>query len=227
MQRLRKIFVTGNRFCAFTMFPITVTLVILGKSVIEVWVGKKYVETSYPVLVIMILCCTLLWGQAASGRLLLGIGKHRTWAVVTLIEGISNVVLSVILVRPYGIVGDALGTAIPMTCSMIFFMPQHVCRQLNIPLKTYLREGYVLPLLLSLPLAGTLLLMRYWFVPHHYLQLGVHLLAGGTVYGLGLGWAFLTHRATRVKGLSTQPRKHAPEIGLVPAPQMESFQQDV
>ncbi|HVO63595.1 MAG TPA: flippase [Terriglobales bacterium] len=227
MDRLRKIFVTGNRFCAFTIFPITVTLIILGKSIIEVWVGKKYVATSYPVLVIMILCCTLLWAQAASGRLLLGIGRHRTWALVTLIEGISNVVLSIILVRPYGIIGDAMGTAIPMTCSMLLFMPRHVCRQLNIPLKTYLREGYVLPLLLCLPLAGTLLLMRYWFVPHHYLQLGLHLLAGGAVYGLALGWAFLTNRATRVKSLSPQPRKHAADLGLLATPQMESFQQDV
>jgi hypothetical protein len=31
--------------------------------------------------------------------------------------------LSVILVRPYGILGDAIGTAIPLTCSMIFSCP--------------------------------------------------------------------------------------------------------
>ena len=48
--RLRKLFVAGNRFCAFTIFPITASLLILlvGKSVIEVWVGKKYIATSYP-----------------------------------------------------------------------------------------------------------------------------------------------------------------------------------
>ena len=55
MDRLRKVFLAGNRFCAFTSFPITATLLILGKSVIEVWVGKKYVATSYAVLVVMII----------------------------------------------------------------------------------------------------------------------------------------------------------------------------
>ena len=49
MDRLRKVFLAGNRFCAFTSFPITLTLLMLGKSVIEVWVGKKYVAISYPI----------------------------------------------------------------------------------------------------------------------------------------------------------------------------------
>jgi hypothetical protein len=88
-------------------FPITVTLLILGKSVIEVWVGKKYVATSYSVMVVLIIPATLMWAQAASGRVLFGISKHRTWAFVTLGEGIANLILSVILVRPYGIMGDA------------------------------------------------------------------------------------------------------------------------
>jgi len=38
---------------------------------------------------------------------------------VTLAEGICNLILSIILVRPYGIIGDAYGTAIPLACSMI------------------------------------------------------------------------------------------------------------
>src|SRR5205823_1615437 len=83
MDRLRKIFVAGNRFCAFTIFPICIVLVILGKSVIEAWVGVKYVATSYPVLLILLLSTTLMLAQAASGRVLMGMGKHQTWAVVT------------------------------------------------------------------------------------------------------------------------------------------------
>jgi O-antigen/teichoic acid export membrane protein len=226
MDRLRKIFVAGNRFCALTIFPICITLIILGKSLIEVWVGKRYVATSYPVLVVMILPCTVLWAQGASARLLIGIGKHRTWAIVTIIEGIANVVLSFIFVRPWGIVGDAWGTAIPMFCSMIFFMPRHVCRQLNIRLSAYLREAYLLPLLLCLPLSVTLLLLRYWFVAHHYTQLALQLLIGGAVYGAGLAWAFMTNRATRLSTLTPKPPKDKAGPAMVPAP-LESVPEDV
>ena len=209
MEHLRKVFVTGNRLCAFTIFPVSAVLLILGKSLIEVWVGRKYIATSYAVLVILVIPSTLMWAQAASGRVLFGISKHRTWAFVTLAEGISNLILSVTLVRPYGIIGDALGTAIPLACSMVFFMPGHLCRQLGIRLSTYLREAFVLPLIVSAPLVLTLLLMRRWFVAHNYWQLGIQLLVGAIVYGSGLAWAYLTNRALRVGELAA-PQKMQP-----------------
>jgi len=201
MDRLRKIFVAGNRFCAFIIFPICAILIVLGKSVIEAWVGKAYVATSYPVLLILLLSTTLMLAQAASGRVLLGMGKHRTWAIVTLIEGVVNIVLSIALVRPYGIVGDALGTAVPLALTMIFFLPGHLCRQLQIHLTTYLREAYLLPLVICVPLTIVLLLMKQWFVPHNYLGLLAHLAVAGGVYALAMLWAFKSNRAMRVGDL--------------------------
>src|SRR3984885_5244514 len=226
MNRLRKVFLAGNRVCAFTAFPITVTLLILGKSVIEVRGGKRYVATSYSVLVILIIPATLMWAQAASGRVLFGISKHRTWAFVTLGEGIANLVLSIVLVRFYGIVGDAWGTAIPLTCSMLFFMPQHLCKKLDIRLRTFIRESYSLPFLLSLPLAAVLLLMQRWFVPHNYRQLAVQLVIGAAVYGLGLLWVVMSNRALRIEDSSLRGHSIQAQT-LVVSPPEEIYQQDV
>jgi O-antigen/teichoic acid export membrane protein len=226
LGRLRKIFLVGNRVCAFTIFPICVTLLILGKSVIEVWVGKKYVAASYPVLVIMILSCTLWWAQGASGRILLGMSKHGTWAIVTISEGVANLILSIILVRPYGIIGDALGTAIPLTCSMLFFMPHHLCKKLDVRLRTFLRESYTLPFLLCLPLVAVLLLMQRWFVPHNYRQLGLQLLIAAIVYGLGLLWAVLTNNALRIRELPLNGSS-LPARNNVGSPPAEIYPQDV
>src|SRR5260370_35200411 len=53
MNRLRKIFIAGNRFCAFITFPICAILIVLGKSVIEAWVGRSYVTQRYPWLLLM------------------------------------------------------------------------------------------------------------------------------------------------------------------------------
>ncbi len=226
LDRLRKVFVAGNRFCALISFPITAALLILGKSVIEVWVGKKYVAASYPILVILIIPSTLMWAQAASGRVLFGISKHRTWAFVTLSEGICNLILSIILVRPYGIAGDAFGTAIPLACSMILFMPGHLCRQLGIRLRTYLWEAYVLPLLITAPLVPVLLLMRRWFIPHNYRQLAVQLLIAGLVYGLGLLWVVVTKRAFQVGELAPKETPIPVEDGMGSAV-VEAYQRDV
>jgi len=198
LDGLRKIFVVGNRACAFIIFPITAILTILGRSVIEAWVGPKYVATSYPVLLVLLYPTTLMLAQSASGRTLWGMARHRTWAGVVLAEGVSNLILSVILVRPYGILGDAIGTAIPLTCSMIFFLPRHLCRLLGIKLITYLNRAFVLPLALTVPMAVVLLLMQRWFIPHRLGQLLVQVLIAGFVYSVGLAWAFLTKRAWEV-----------------------------
>jgi O-antigen/teichoic acid export membrane protein len=215
MTRLRKIFLLGNRVCGFTIFPICVILLILGKSVIEAWVGQKYVATSYPVLVIMILCSTLWWAQGASGRILFGMSKHGTWAIVTLIEGVSNLTLSILLVRPYGIIGESLGTAIPLACSTLLFMPQHLCKTLDVRLRTFVRESYTLPFLLCVPLAAVLLLMRRWFIPHNYRGLGLQLLIAAMVYGLGLLWLVLTNHALRVGDSALHGRSGRVESGIM------------
>jgi O-antigen/teichoic acid export membrane protein len=152
--------------------------------------------------------------------------KHGTWAIVTLIEGVSNLILSIILVRPYGIIGESLGTAIPLTCSVLFFMPRHLCKKLDIRIRTYVRESYSLPLLLCLPLAAVLLLMQRWFVPHNYRGLGLQLVIAATVYGTGLLWVVSTHRALRVEEASLRGAA-PPSSPLAAPPPEEIFQQDV
>lgn len=202
-ERLRKICIAGNRFCSLITFPICSILVILGKSIIEAWVGRRYVAQSYPVLILMAIPSMLMMAQSASGRVLFGTSRHRTWSIVMLGEGVLNIAISILLVRPYGIVGDALGTAIPLTATMIFFQPGHVCRKLQIPLRTYLVEAYALPITLCIPVILTLLLMKMWFVPHTYAQLAVHLLVVTAVYGGLLFWAFATKRALHFEPMQT------------------------
>lgn len=220
-DRLRKIFVAGNRACAFIIFPICAVLVLLGRSVIEVWVGARYVPLSYPVLLILLLSTSTMLAQAASPRVLFGMSKHRTWAIATLVEGLANLGLSIALVRPYGIIGDAIGTAAPLVVTTTCFLPWHLCRQLQIRMPTYLREAYSLPLIVCLPLVIVLLLMKQWFVPHNYLQLLVHLGIAGLVYGLAISWAFASNRAMKVGAL------HSPKQPEPAVPVIETFSQEI
>jgi O-antigen/teichoic acid export membrane protein len=202
MDRLRKIYVAGNRACALTIFPMAAALLILGKSAIEVWMGSKYVAASYPVMAIMIVPITLFFMQGASPRILMGMGRHRNFAIVVLMEGVANLLLSIVLVRPYGIVGDAMGTAIPMLLTTLWFMPRHMRKQLGVPVRTFIREAYILPLLLVTPLVATLLILQRWRYAHNLRQFVVHGLVGGAVYGAGLLWAYRTHRVFHVGDLT-------------------------
>src|SRR5207244_12521742 len=98
------------------------------------------------------------------------------------VECVSNLILSIFLVRPYGIIGDAVGSAIPLSFTMLFFLPVHLCRQLGIRLRTFIREAYTLPLLACIPMIGVLLLMQRWFVTHNYQQLLMQMARAGVSY---------------------------------------------
>jgi O-antigen/teichoic acid export membrane protein len=189
--QLRRIFVAGNRACAFVAFPLTVTLIVMGRSIIEAWVGPRYVS-SYTVLLILLIPSTLYLAQSTSTRILFGMSLHRSLAYVVLLEGIANLILSIALVRPLGIVGDAIGTGIPLLCTAVFFLPRHLCRHLQIPIRTFLVESYTYPILLSIPMAIVMTFMQRSFYAHHYLQLVINLSAGFAAYGLGILWFFLT-----------------------------------
>ena len=221
LSGLRKIFVAGNRACALVIFPMAVILIILGKSVIEAWVGPRYVATSYPVLLVLVVPSTLMWAQAASGRVLFGMAKHKPLAIVTLLEGSANLFLSILLVRRFGILGDAAGTAIPLACTTLFFLPRHLCRVLKLRMGIYLREAFLLPVMLCAPLAAALLLMRHWFVAPNYFQLAIQLLVGSAVYGVGLLWAIWTRRAWQVEGIHNQDEANQVAVGLI-----ETYQQE-
>lgn len=212
LGRLRKIFIAGNRACAFTAFPMTAAFVVLGRSVIEVWVGKKYVPLGYPVLLTLIVPYTLMLMQSASSRVLFGMSKHGKFAVVTLIEGTANVILSILLVRPFGILGDAFGTAIPLAATYLVFMPWHLCRRLDIRLLSFVRQAYLLPLLLTTPLTAVLLLLRSWFVAHTLPQLALQLFFGGAIYGLGLWWAYAAGHALHVADAGI--KVHTPSVAV-------------
>jgi len=220
---LRRIFVAGNRACALISFPIAATLIILGKSVIEAWVGRRYVATSYPVLLMLVIPSTLLYAQSASSRVLFGMAKHKTLAIVTLLEGSANLFLSVLLVRPFGILGDAAGTAIPLACTALFFLPRHLCHVLKLTIGAYLREAFLLPLCLCGPLVAVLLLMRHWFVAHNFFQLALQLAAGSVIYGVGLLWAIWTRKVWHVEGIHDQDTANQVAAGLIETYQQEDF----
>jgi O-antigen/teichoic acid export membrane protein len=154
------------------------------------------------VLLTLIIPYTLMMVQAASSRVLFGMSKHGALAIVTVVEGVANLVLSILLVRPFGILGDAIGTAIPLTCTFLLFMPYHLCFRLGMRISTFVVQAYLFPVILCAPMAATLFFMRRWFVAHTYPQLIAQLLAGGLVYTIGLAWAHMTDRALRVVDLS-------------------------
>jgi O-antigen/teichoic acid export membrane protein len=186
-ESVRRVFLASNRACALVIFPLCAALILLGKPLIEAWMGAKYL-VSYPILVLLIVPRTLLLAQSGSIRILLGLGRQRTFALATMLDGIANLLLSIVLVRRWGIIGVAWGTAVPLACTSVLFLPGHVCRMLRVPVREFLRQAYLVPLALTVLMTFTLWTLRSYLAMPGY---GGLLLQGGVaalVYFAGLAW---------------------------------------
>lgn len=88
--------------CAITL--------IFGAKFIYLWMGPDFTDT-VNVLYILIIPVSIYLPQIVSNSILLGIGKHRALFNILAIEAFANLSISLILVKPLGIYGVAIGTA--------------------------------------------------------------------------------------------------------------------
>jgi len=182
LRQLGHALIKANRYSSFIAFPLTAFVVVAGQSLIAVWVGARYVS-SYPVLLALLLPTSLYLAQAGSPKLLYGMARHSVLARMFLLEGLANLALSIALVQWYGILGVALGTAIPMALVSLFVLPVYVCRLLKLRLWTYLWDVHGYPLLLSLPLALFVWHVDGWLQPADYRTMVAELALGALFYG--------------------------------------------
>jgi O-antigen/teichoic acid export membrane protein len=138
-ERLRRTFLGVSRV-AFTLAIFTGSLALFyGRDFINRWMGPAYAD-SYLVLVILGLPMMLELAQNPAIQLLYGISRQHYYAWLNLAEAAVNLVLSLILVRRWGIYGVAWGTAIEILLFKGLVLPLIVCRQVGIPPMRYYRE---------------------------------------------------------------------------------------
>ena len=95
----------------------------------------------------------------------------KNYAIINIFEGISNVILSVILVKYYGIYGVALGTAIEMVFFKSIIQPLVICKSINLSYFTYFIETIIYTGLKCLLIIGAIYIAINQYITPNYLNL--------------------------------------------------------
>jgi O-antigen/teichoic acid export membrane protein len=161
---IRRTFLDGTRWVQWLILPVQAGLLVLGRPFLAVWMGPRYAELCYPTLVILAVPLGLAMAQSICGRVLYGVGRLRWFSRVVLLEALANLVISVLLARPFGIEGVALGTALPNVVANLA-VAAYVCRVLEIRVWSYFRLAFLKPLLLAVALAAFWLAVVRWTGP--------------------------------------------------------------
>jgi O-antigen/teichoic acid export membrane protein len=127
---------------SLTMLP-GLFLIVLGPRFLARWIDASFEQPAGPVLqILMVSSLVFLPIRGVALPILMGLGKPKVPTIAFLIAGILNLAMSVILARPLGLTGVALGTAVP---NVLFALVVLVlaCRELGISVRHYTQ--YVVP----------------------------------------------------------------------------------
>lgn len=173
----------SNLFC--------VGIFILGSYFIEIWLSEIYAAISTPILLILITIQIVKGPQSLSYSLLQGLGKHKVYSYWQTVFSVSNLVLSIILVKAYGLLGVAAATAITQITFHGVVVPILTFKFLKIDAIDFLSKTYVAALFPSALLALVLYLSVSWKEPDGYLLLFAQAGLAALVYAVAYFYCVL------------------------------------
>ena len=151
-ERLQSLLTKGVGLAFVLMMGFFIGAGFFGKALIGVWVGPGYVQ-SHQLLLVLLGARIVSTPLEVIRSMLFGMGRVRVPALLYVAEAIGNLGLTLILIRPFGLMGVALGTAVPLVVIELGFLLPYALRQLHYGLERFFHRVLGPPLL---PLAALL-----------------------------------------------------------------------
>lgn len=170
---LRKLLFAGTRGTVALGVILGMGMILYGKDFLQLWIDPRYTSgkvytSSATVLAVLATATILRATQSCTRQILFGINQVRFLGVLSLLEAGANLLISCALVGPFGLLGIAIGTLIPVFLTQALVQPIYVARILQVSysrfLSTVLRAG--VPLALVMALASQV--VHRWFPIQHW-----------------------------------------------------------
>ncbi|MGD1018520.1 MAG: oligosaccharide flippase family protein [Verrucomicrobiia bacterium] len=193
LAKQRRLLLLGTRASfAAAIFMATIFLAYGGR-IIHIWVGSGF-EKGATVLAILTFPMITQSSQTTTLMVMQGMAKHKNLSLIYLVEALSNLILSLILVRPLGMIGVALGTALTSTFSSLIAQPIYVCRVLSLGLADYYRKAFLPVLVASAPLVALIVGFQYVWLPQKFISMAIFCILSAALYFGAVYLFFFTKR---------------------------------
>jgi O-antigen/teichoic acid export membrane protein len=218
-ERLRQILLQGTRLSLAMVVPVAVCLIMLADPLVHAWLkhNADKVAGCIPVIQILAVAVTIRVGNSTGTTLLKGAGEHRLVAWANLGTGVVNLILSVVLIRSFGLTGVAWGTLIPIAAAAFFVLYPAACRRVGLPLGRAIVHSILPAVWPALIVAGLLAFTRH-ISSGTLLAVALQAVLGGVVY-LGLFFTVAIGKRDRADYVAkatqvTRRRRLQPAEGL-------------
>lgn len=154
LAEIRQLFESGIKHMLGLSMLISICLACSAEPLITLWLGTDFAGAA-PSLIVLCLSVTILAPQLIAATLLMMTGNHKTLALAAVVGVIINILASILLIKPLGIVGVAMGTLIAGLCVDIIIIGMAARKVLQLSHKEFFNESVFPCLIPSLVLLGS------------------------------------------------------------------------
>ena len=163
---LHRVLQAGAKGAMVVGLPICIGFITLGERFVSLWIGEAHAPMAGRVLTVLSLGYVVGLPYYTIYGILSGLAAHRIFAILRIVEGGLNLTLSVVLVNVIGLVGVALGSAIPHMIVVGWILPRALPKifpsETRISAPPYLDNMRVVAQQHDVPLFDRFAIMRQW-----------------------------------------------------------------
>ncbi len=160
-KSINTLYLMGTKYIFCIVGLLVALVLVLGNPFLTIWMGAKYVEggiygSSGTVLSLLALSQAFYLSQTVSRQILFAQKRNKAMAKVVVLEALANLILSIILIKKFGIIGVALGTLIPQVITDGLVFPLLMTKATGISLGRLWKESLLanLAILISTCILG-------------------------------------------------------------------------
>ena len=148
--RIEQLFFTYSKFVAIATIPLSIFIIFTSHQIISLWVGKDFQEAAN-LLAIHMLPLIVILPFEITNCVPNAYGKVKVPSQINFVIALGNVLLGIVLARHFslGLYGFAISAAFCTFLSSGVFIPYYSSRITGIPLKKYILNVFIQPLLLA------------------------------------------------------------------------------
>ena len=141
-DRLRQMLLTFTKFLLVPAVMALVGTISHGRTALTIWIGHDF-AAAWPVLVMLMVATTITITELPAGSLLVLGGQHAVGARAAVASSVINVVATLILIKPLGLLGVAAGTVGAGCCVDLGLIVRTALARYGISVGAFARRVYL------------------------------------------------------------------------------------
>lgn len=152
-QELGRVLLYSTRYGMLMLMAVSLPLITFAYEVLARWVGETYAVQSAPILQMLLVANIVRLSAMPYAMLLIGTGEQRLVILSPVVEGVTNLMVSVALGALLGAIGVAIGTFIGACVGIAFNLVRNMpkTKAIAIDRHRYVFDGLLRPLLGAAP----------------------------------------------------------------------------